>query len=229
MRSLESPFWFGRAIKTSQAPFNQHLCALCERIFDVEEEPSADELRTRLAQLRSLPEHLTIRALRTFQEKGIVQSLVHSIKYQEMPRLGRKAGRLLAQMMRLKRDEIDLVLPVPLHRTRFIERGFNQSSEIARGVEESIGLPRIRHALIERTRATRSQTKLSVAERVENVEGAFRLNQNHAKMLSGKRIILIDDVMTTGSTLLAVANEIDKAAPKSISLIVFAATALPTQ
>ncbi len=129
-----------------------------------------------------------------------LQAIIHHFKYQKMPRLARNIGRLAGAVLRDSPGQFkgDLVLPVPLHHLRQKERGYNQSLWIARGIfgeqEE-----RVRKGILVRTRHTASQTRLNREERRKNVHQAFRVVR--PEMVRGKRIILVDDVATTGATL----------------------------
>ena len=145
-----------------------------------------------------------------------MQSIIHSFKYAGMPRLAVAFGRLLGEEFAL---ESKLIIPVPLHRTRRAERGYNQAEMLAKGIQERRGwqiVPALR-----RTRATPSQTQLSVPERIENMRGAFALTR-HAADIQDKHILLVDDVMTTGSTLASAAEALLAARPKSISTLTLA-------
>ena len=92
--------------------------------------------------------------------------------------------------------EHDLILPLPLHPSRLQTRGFNQSTEVARAISRASGIPMNTHSLT-RSRATPPQAALPLKERAQNVRGAFECSAD----LGSKRILLVDDVMTTGSTL----------------------------
>jgi ComF family protein len=117
--------------------------------------------------------------------------------------LGRKLGEHLCERSRL--DILSGVVPVPLHRTKERERGFNQSEVIARGLAEVTGLPVCRENL-RRTRFTVSQTRLSAAERHLNVGDAFEVPRQSRILTEGKRFLLVDDVITTGATTAAAAS-----------------------
>jgi ComF family protein len=95
-------------------------------------------------------------------------------------------------------NEIDFIVPVPLHRLRLKEREFNQSEILASRLAKYFNIPLIKNSLI-RTRPTPPQANLSKEERLKNVNGAFKLREN--ELLKGKNILLIDDVFTTGSTV----------------------------
>ncbi|MBI4553514.1 MAG: ComF family protein [Candidatus Latescibacteria bacterium] len=137
------------------------------------------------------------RAAVTFDET--VQTMIHLLKYRGRRALGRFLGRVLAEAA-VREDwfrEVDLLVPVPLHRSRARERGYNQSELLARGVADRADLP-LATRLLTRHQSTRSQTTLTPAERAANVRGAFRVIAPHT--VAGTRIALVDDVFTTGAT-----------------------------
>ncbi len=114
-------------------------------------------------------------------------------------------------------DDFDYIIPVPLHKTRFKERGYNQSELIARYISEYIGIP-MRTDILTRIRATKKQSTLKNVDRVLNVKGAFSCNTD----LSGKNILLFDDIRTTGNTLQFCALPLRKANAKSVCAITLA-------
>ena len=143
------------------------------------------------------------RVLAGFDEGA--QALIHLLKYREKPSVGVRLGRMLGEAVRgdSRMSGVDLILPVPLHRSRVRERGYNQSALIARGVGEALGRP-VEEKALARTRATRTQTELSAEERVQNVSAAFVVRR--PERVAGLRLLLVDDVITTGSTLDACAG-----------------------
>ena len=134
------------------------------------------------------------RTVALFRYEFPVDRLIQALKYGHQLPLAAWFGARLGQM--LVAADYDLVLPLPLHPSRLRTRGFNQSLEIARPVARALGLP-IDPILLTRTRATPPQADLPFKERARNVRGAFEC----AGDLAGRRILLVDDVMTTGSTL----------------------------
>jgi competence protein ComFC len=128
------------------------------------------------------------------------QTLIHHFKYNRKFSIGKKLGSRLGQL--LKQEEFskgfDYIIPVPLHLSRKRERGYNQSRILAEEISKTVSVPLMEKVLI-RKKKTKDQTHLSLEERERNVRGAFVVRANSA--LQGKKVILVDDVMTTGSTL----------------------------
>jgi ComF family protein len=108
----------------------------------------------------------------------------------------------------------DAILPIPLHRARLYERGYNQSLMLAQGVGEHLGVP-VQTDLLVRSRVTRSQTRLSRQARWQNVAGAFTVTEPAS--VSDKQLLLIDDVLTTGATLAAAAVSLKDSGAASVS------------
>jgi len=147
--------------------------------------------------------------------EGTLRKLIHLFKYGGMRRLAQPLGGLLADA--LPRDrQFDLVTAVPLHWRRQWQRGFNQSELLAKAMARARGIPAMK--VLRRGSATRAQAGLSNAQRRENVTGAFRARRR----VNGMRILLIDDVMTTGATAGACARALKKAGAKSVSLAALA-------
>lgn len=150
-----------------------------------------------------------------------LQNLLHLLKYQKQRRLGSFFGRWLGKNLsfQLQMWNIDWVVPVPLHPRKRRKRGYNQSDLIAREVAAENGFLLAR-SVLKRTRNTATNTGLSASERIRNVSGAFIV---HPKFnFSGKRILLIDDVITTGSTLNACAEPLKKAGAAAVFALVVA-------
>ena len=118
-------------------------------------------------------------------------------------------------------DGIDAIVPMPLHKKRRRERGYNQSCEVARGISELTHIP-VREDIVERVRYTQSQTQTKATSRSTNVSGAFALKQGQHP--SGMHILLIDDIITTGATLTACATEIAKLEDVTISIMTIGRT-----
>ncbi|OQX87603.1 hypothetical protein B6D60_03575 [candidate division KSB1 bacterium 4484_87] len=144
-----------------------------------------------------------------------VQNLIHHFKYNGYWLLAKPiAGFMAEKLSQLNfSPKSTLLIPVPLHKTRQRERGYNQSEIICRYIHEKTAIP-IACSLLQRIRYTQTQTKLGPAERIKNVSGAFKVCS--AQNLSGKTVVLIDDVLTTGATINACAKELKTLTPESI-------------
>ena len=137
---------------------------------------------------------------------------IHRFKYEgawhSAYMLGRWYGRYLKQSELY--DDVDVVVPVPLHWWRQIRRGYNQSEYLARGIAEELGA-KVDVRSVKRSRYNRSQTSRHKAERWGNVEGIFKVKRPAA--LDGKHILLVDDVFTSGATIMSLGSAILKVAP----------------
>lgn len=135
-----------------------------------------------------------------FQKGSPFQKLLHSLKYKGNKEIGEILGRHAAVDLSESVDfsTVDVIIPVPLHPKKFKKRGYNQSEWIAKGLSSILGKPYDTSSLC-RLHESTTQTKKSVFERYENTEGVFGLLDKNT--LSGKHVLLVDDVLTTGSTL----------------------------
>lgn len=141
-------------------------------------------------------------AMWVFDKGGALQSVQHALKYGDRPSYGVSLGELLGvSYQRAEWPTPDGVVPVPLHRLRLLERGYNQAEMLARGVADTLGAT-VMPELLSRPRATRSQTNLSRAARWANVSTAFEATRK----LDGGTYLVVDDVLTTGSTAMACAH-----------------------
>lgn len=142
-----------------------------------------------------------------FEKEGRFQEAIHLLKYRGIKSIGVKLGTDIGKLIIGNHflGSIDFITSVPLHKLKYRERGYNQSEYLCKGVSEILGkelLPK----LISRKKYTQSQTKLNIQERRSNVAEAFVLNPKFVGDISGKDILLVDDVITTGSTIEAVAQ-----------------------
>jgi ComF family protein len=136
---------------------------------------------------------------------------VLKLKFHQARRLGRALGLLLAAELPAGREPVDALVPMPLHPARLRERGYNQAMEIARGVAAATELALL-HRGIRRVRATTPQTGSDAAHRRWNVAGAFAVE----RPLAGLRLAVIDDVVTTGATINALARELKSAGAAAV-------------
>jgi ComF family protein len=135
-----------------------------------------------------------------FKKGSRTQSIIHHLKYKGRKDLGLKLGNMIAQklLMSPAYDDIDLIIPVPLHLSRERRRGYNQSLCIAEGIAAVLKVPVNTNSLI-RKKGTASQTKKGRYNRFENMQQVFSIAD--MQILRDKHILLVDDVMTTGATL----------------------------
>ncbi len=135
-----------------------------------------------------------------FRKSGMVQHLLHQLKYNNHPEVGVRLGQAFGlDLLNLGfGKEFDLIIPVPLHNTRKRQRGYNQSAKFALGLSNAIQIPWDESVSI-RTQSSATQTRKSKAERWENVKDVFSMGDDIS--IEGKKILLVDDVITTGATL----------------------------
>lgn len=138
-----------------------------------------------------------------------VEKILHNLKYGNHPEIGYYLGKLYANSLvpHYNLNQIDFVMPVPLHRSKLHKRGYNQSSLFAKGIAEGLAITWTDQLLI-RSVATVSQTKKGRSERYENVENVFSTRKNTD--VQGRHILLVDDVLTTGATLCSLGNSLIK-------------------
>ena len=149
--------------------------------------------------------------------KGPLQQLIHLFKYAKVESLANPLSRFLLQALPLEAN-FDLVMAMPMHWRKRWERGFNQAELLAAPVARRYGLPLATN--LRRTRYTRSQAGLTETERRQNLRGSFVLRR--PEQILGKRILLIDDVFTTGSTLRAAAAILKSAGAAQVAALTLA-------
>jgi len=190
--------------KRSLFDFENQLCKICIANLPVTNyhlRPQNNELVTKIMGLTH--PNLVMSFLR-FTKKGVSQSLLHQLKYKNKPEIGAELGRVYGSILLSNsfQENWDQITPVPLHPLKQKRRGYNQSEQFANGLSDSLGIPVINS--LERVLFTETQTKKSRIERIENVSQVFAIGKD--KPVNGKRILLVDDVMTTGATLVSCAN-----------------------
>ncbi len=193
------------------APF----CPYCKSFLE-----DSSELLEHVCPYLDKPEDRKILAaisLGTFDDH--YQNLIHRFKYDKKTPLGKRLAHRLGEAVAREREfaRCDFIVPVPLHRARCRERGFDQSEILGEGISQKTNLP-LEKGVLKRKKNTKDQTYLNAQQRAENVRDAFSISQ--PEMVENKKVILVDDVTTTGATLNECARMLQDSGAKSI----FAAT-----
>ena len=201
--------------------FEPCLCTICQGMLpraNFHLHPFDNELTSKLQGL--MPVHRVMAFLR-FTKKGKSQALLHLLKYKNKPELGEELGRLYGLSLLEKgfAGFWDVLVAVPLHPLKKQRRGYNQSECFARGLSKVLGIPY--RELLVRRKFTATQTNKSRLERLENVDDVFALNQG--QVTQGLRILLVDDILTTGATLCACAQTLLQGGAKHVDLATIAA------
>lgn len=152
---------------------------------------------------------------------GVARQMVHNLKFADRTELAPWMARWMMRTGSELVADADVIVPVPLHRRRFLWRRFNQSAELARAVGLLSGKPFAPQALV-RIRATRSQVGLGAREREDNVRGAFRVPAGEEIVIRGRRVLLVDDVFTTGVTVSAATKALKRAGASAVDVLTFA-------
>jgi ComF family protein len=161
------------------------------------------------------------RARATVRYDDIARALVLSFKYGDRLDLAPMMGQWMARAGRELLANADALLPVPLHWRRLWARRFNQSAALAGAISGMSGVP-VLHGALKRVRATPQQVGLSKTERADNVQGAFRVPAEEKANVAGRRLVLIDDVLTSGATVDTCARALLRAGAAHVDVLVFA-------
>ena len=153
----------------------------------------------------------------------MIQNIMQQIKYQGKRNLAFEIGMLCGSLTDAEFTEaFDVIIPIPLHKKRITQRGYNQAELFARGIAAGNSPRKVRTDLLQRIRNTTSQTKLDKSQRKKNLDDAFALSDNAPEHLANKSILLIDDVITTGATTAAATEVLLKSGCASVTVLSFA-------
>ncbi len=215
-----------------QSPLADHdaLCSQCWRRIDFIQPPLCDRLGLPMpydiggpmisaAAAAHPPVYERARAVARYD--GLMRQMIHDFKFRDSHDGRRLFGRWLCQAGRELLREADCIVPIPLARMRLLSRRYNQAQILAAEVSLRSGTPLLPQALI-RVRPTARQIGLTRRERERNVAGAFAINARSSSAISGKSVLLIDDVITTGATVAAAAKVLRKAGAARVSVLALA-------
>lgn len=202
----------------------EHICAGCFNDFN----PFPSELAGGAALKSTVRTHFGDNAvpaaawcLYPYRSIGVLHEAMHSLKYGGLFPLGELFGKRLGELVRQSCETVafDAIVPVPLHPLKRIERSYNQSEAIARGMSGVLGLP-VATKCIERCLYTDTQTGLGLKARRENIAKAFRPGRERC----AERVLLVDDVLTTGATMVAAAEALKSAGAVEVAFATIALT-----
>ncbi len=148
-----------------------------------------------------------VACLLNFYSYSDVKKMLHKLKYKGRKDIGFELGLMAGKKAKYSNyfNDIDLIVPIPIHKSKLIKRGYNQSTFIANGIAEFIKAP-VREDVIIKYTHTKSQTKMNRIERVKNVRSSFKLADKNG--IQGRHILIVDDVLTTGATIEACGNHL---------------------
>jgi ComF family protein len=195
-------------------------CACCGYPFEFEMGPAA----LCAACSRAHPAYDRARAVLRYDDssRDLVLAFKHADRTDGAPAYGRWLARAGAELL----ADIDLIAPVPLHWSRLFARRYNQAALLALALARETGLPAVPDLLVRRRR-TRSQGRLSAAARERNVTGAFALHPRRSDRVAGRRVLLVDDVLTTGATVEACARLLRREGAAAVEVLTLARVVRP--
>lgn len=216
--------------------FFPHLCEACDEPLAKGEEILCTHCLHQLPRTnahRKADKHLTAKfygklninevfSFLYFRKRGAIQQLLHRLKYKNKPEIGVFLGKLYGSELTgtfINLSEYDFIVPVPLHKSRQRRRGYNQSEKFSNGLGEALNIP-VNSSSIKRLHKSQTQTRKTRQQRWENVKDIFSIP--HPEEIRGKKILLTDDVVTTGATLEACAQQLFRAGAFKISVITIA-------
>jgi ComF family protein len=195
---------------------NKQFSFLCKNCYDAM--PVTADSRELLSRLSNLSDSalLSVSSLINLKENRKFMNMIYNLKYHGMRKVGYEIGKELGKfLIKVGDSDYDFVIPVPIHKAKKRERGYNQSDYIAKGVSEVTSIP-LQIKLTKRTKYTQTQTRLLKSERSSNVRGIFEI-ANKKINIKNKSVLIVDDVFTTGSTINSLAQVILELGAKKVS------------
>lgn len=205
----------------------QFVCPLC--LMQVDRELDWNWRANRRIMLWREHEALQrMGAFAIFRRKSIVANMIHALKYHGQHELGVWMGHLAATELRDSGlfDDVELLIPISLTWRRQLHRGFNQAERIATGMSQVLQIPVETHVL-RRLRNSESQTHFTLRQRLDNASHVFGLTKDANQRVSGKSVMLVDDVMTTGTTMLSAIQALETLPDIRLSIFVWSWVHLP--
>ncbi len=202
----------------------KYVCNTCLDSLDTP--PIPKELYNRVSRNFAKDEMsiTSIFSLVSIDHESPIMELLHSMKYRGMSKIGYEFGMEIGETLRhVGLTDFDLIVSVPIHSTRLRDRGYNQSDYIAGGISQVLDIPVVFDVVV-RSRYTESQTTLSYEQRKVNLIGAFSGGRN-ASVAHGKKLLLVDDVFTTGTTLNSCATALLETGALRVDVATLAAAA----
>lgn len=213
-----------------QAGTNRTLCASCwasvrfiERPYcEVLGTPFSHDLGPGILSAEAIADPPTFDRLRSVAlHHGAIRDMVHALKYRDRTDLALMMAEWMLRASDGTISQCDAILPVPLHRMRLFSRKFNQAAELSRHLARLADKPLLTGTLL-RVKRTSQQVGLGLRARKDNVRGAFAIAPHHESDIFGKRIVLVDDVYTTGATVSAASRVLRKAGAEDVTVLTFA-------
>ncbi len=195
---------FCTSCKTQLTTSELFICKQCFAQINLLSDTEIDEEYKRKFENTNFVDDYT--SLFVFEESGKLQDLIHALKYDNKFKIGCLLGNILGEgkLTKIKTWNADLIIPIPLFHLKKVERGYNQADYIAKGLTKILGI-KTNTSIAKRVKNTVTQTKLNKANRSINMQDAFSIRK--PKLVKGKNIIVVDDVITTGTTILELAKK----------------------
>lgn len=190
-------------------------CNICSHPFAYENDPKA----ICGACIAAKPKY--DKAISVFQYDDYSKKIIHKFKYQDQLHVLNYFVRLMLNMGKEVIDQSDIVIPVAMHKYKLLKRGYNQAALLAMRIATEKKIKYLPQALIKNNNS-QAQAGLKKDERLLNIKNSFELNPKYKEFLKGKRILLVDDVITTGATILECCKTLTKAKPDKIFVLTLA-------